>query len=372
MVTISQVLLRAIDPSANSSWADRRINRLPLQMATSFLRRASPLFSSLHHPASRALSSDSAVQIKALRERTGAPIKDVKAALLQCGWDAEAAILELRKKGLTAASRKTSRTATDGLLAVANNADGVTAVVEINSETDFVARNEMFRHLATRVARAALDIQAQNSSPGSAATIDLPALEAVRIKLDHEKLSGEATVQEAVIEVAAIMGENVRLRRGFVVSSPSGIVSSYLHASAHPGLARVVGLVALESEDGGSKDQEAEAQLGSALAMHVVAAKPLFLSKELVPDTFLHRETDVFRSQALSSGKPPNVVEKMVQGRLRKYFEETVLLDQKFVINDSMNVQAVLNDHQKKTGRRVGISGFLRMEVGEGMQQREE
>ncbi|KAG0626622.1 hypothetical protein M758_2G138600 [Ceratodon purpureus] len=217
-------------------------------MACALLRRAaashrpfaSSLFSSLTKPAHpsgdahRNFSSDSAVQIKALRERTGAPIKDVKAALLQCGWDAEAAMLELRKKGLTAASRKTSRAATDGLLAVAN-AEGVTAVVEINSETDFVARNDMFRHLATRVARAAIGIQAQNCAPGSAATIDLPALEAVKIAMEHEKFSGEATVQEAVTQVAAIMGENVRLRRGFLVSSPTGIVSSYLHASANPG-----------------------------------------------------------------------------------------------------------------------------------------
>ncbi|KAG0587172.1 hypothetical protein KC19_2G145600 [Ceratodon purpureus] len=342
--------------------------------ATSHRPFASSLFSSLTkpaHPFTRDFSSDSAVQIKALRERTGAPIKDVKAALLQCGWDAEAAMLELRKKGLTAASRKTSRAATDGLLAVAN-AEGVTAVVEINSETDFVARNDMFRHLATRVARAAIGIQAQNCAPGSAATIDLPALEAVKITMEHEKFSGEATVQEAVTQVAAIMGENVRLRRGFLVSSPTGIVSSYLHASANPGLARVVGLVTLEPEDGTVKDEEAEAQLGSALAMHVVAAKPLFLSKELVPESFIHSETDIFRSQALSSGKPPNVVDKMVQGRLRKYFEETVLLEQKFVINDSINVQAVLDDHHKQTGRRVSISNFLRMEVGEGMQQKEE
>jgi translation elongation factor Ts len=326
-------------------------------MATALLRRTSP-----HRPwaslLAAAFSTESAVQIKALRERTGAPIKDVKAALQQCGWDAEAAIMELRKKGLTAASRKTSRTATDGLLAVASNSHGVTAVVEINSETDFVARNEMFRHLATRVARAALGVHGDHSASGNAASIDLHALQAVRMKLEHEKLSGEATVQEAVTEVAAIVAENVVLRRGFLVSSsPSGIVSSYLHASAHPGLARVVGLVTLESEQGSLKNEEAE--LGTALAMHVVAAKPLFLSKDVVPETFLHRETDIFRSQALASGKPANVVEKMVQGRLRKYFEETVLLDQKFVINDAVNVQAVLNDHHKQTGRRVGISNFF-------------
>lgn len=185
-------------------------------------------------------------------------------------------------------------------------------------------------------------------------------------------MSGESTVKEAVTEVAAIMGENVRLRRGFFISSETGIVSSYLHASADPGLARVVGLVTLEPEHGTLEGQDAEAQIGSALAMHVVAAKPLFLSRELVPETYLHRETDVFRSQALSSGKPSNVVDKMVQGRLRKYFEETVLLEQKFVVNDSMNVQAVLDDHHKHTGRRVHISNFLRLEVGEGMQQKDE
>lgn len=314
----------------------------------------------------RGISSESAsVHIKALRERTGAPFRDVKAALQRCGWDAEAAVVELRKKGVAVASKETVRVARDGVLGVANG-EGATAIVELNSETDFVAGNEMFRHLATRVASAALGVQTQKSAAGSASTIDLPTLDAVKIKLEHEKLCGEATVQEAVTEVAAILGENIRLRRGFLVSSTTGIVSSYLHASAHPGLARVVGLVTLEPEYGILVDQKAEAQIGAALAMHVVAAKPLFLSRELVPQVFLHRETDVFRTRALISGKTPNVVEKMVQGRLRKYFEQTVLLDQKFVINDSMNVRTVLDDHHKRTGRRVTISNFLRIEVGEG------
>ncbi|KAG0570078.1 hypothetical protein KC19_6G137000 [Ceratodon purpureus] len=340
--------------------------------------------------AGRGFSADVAVQVKALRKRTGAPFRDVKIALQECGWDAEAAVSALRKKGVGGGvsekavaggvvsekavvggvvSEKAIRVGNEGLLAVASG-DGVTALVEINSETDFVARNGMFRHLATRVARAALGVQAQKFAPGSAYTIDLSALEAVKIKLEHEKLSGEATVQEAVTEVAAIMGENVQLRRGFLVSSTTGIVSSYLHGSSQPGLARVVGLVSLEPEYGILAGQDSEAQIGAAVAMHVVAAKPLFLSRELVPKAILHRETDAFRTKALMSGKTPKVVEKMVQGRLRKYFEETVLLDQKFVINDAMNVQTVLDDHYKQTGRRVRISNFLRMEVGEGLRQR--
>ncbi|XP_073391078.1 elongation factor Ts, mitochondrial isoform X2 [Physcomitrium patens] len=301
----------------------------------------------------RGFTSESAVQIKVLQERTEAPVGDVKAALLQCGWDTDAAMMELTKKGLIPATRKTNPVALDGLLAVASM-KGAAAVIEINSETNSVARNEIFCHLASRIAQAALSMETLKSSPGSALTVDVPALQAVKINLEHEKLSGEATVQEAVTEVAAIIGENVQLRRGFLMSSTTGIVSSYLHASAHP-------------DHGILQGQEPEAQIGTALAMHVVAAKPLFLSRELVPQTVIRRETIAFRSQALISGKKPAVVERMVLGRFRRYFEETVLLDQKFVINDYINVQTVLDDHHKQTGRRIKIRNFLRLEVGEGL-----
>ncbi|KAH9539147.1 hypothetical protein CY35_15G043500 [Sphagnum magellanicum] len=318
-------------------------------------------------------SSQSGILIKALRERTGAPIKDVKAVLEQCGWDSEAAFVELRKKGLSAASKKTTRVAAEGLLAVAKG-PAAAAVVEINSETDFVARNDIFQHLAVRVARAALSLEPHEGLVGSSATaINLPLLEAVKIKMEHSRLNGEATVQEAVAEVAAIMGENVRLRRGFTMSSSTGIVSSYLHASQHPEVARIVGLVTLEPEEGGQRleGQELEVEVGASLAMHVVAAKPLFLSKELVAGSALQQELDIFRSQALATGKPAAVVEKMLQGRLRKYIEEVALLEQKFVVNDSMTVRAVLDQLSKQLGRQVSISRFLRMEVGEGIQREE-
>ncbi|XP_048539834.1 uncharacterized protein LOC125518994 [Triticum urartu] len=306
--------------------------------------------------------------IKRLRERTCAPIKDVKASLVSCNWDIEDAQKDLRKRGVISAAKKSSRTAAEGLLAIAQD-EKRAVVVELNCETDFVARNDVFQYLASSLAKMALSAQ----DPGKLVFPFTPAyLENMSINLDHPKLSGETTVQNAVTEVAAMVGENVKLRRGFMLSTTAhGVVSSYLHTCPQPGLGRIAGLITLEAEDS-SASLDALKRVGSSIAMHIVAAKPLFLSKDLVSAAALENERDVLRTQAESSGKPQMAIEKMVEGQLRKYFEDVVLLEQKYVVNDSTNIKTLLNDLSKEVGSKVTIGNFIRMEVGEGIERPEE
>lgn len=302
--------------------------------------------------------------IKLLRERTSAPIKEVKAALVTSNWDIEAAQKDLRKRGIVLASKKSSRTAAEGLLALAQN-ERKAAVIELNCETDFVARNEIFQYLALSLAKLALLLE---GSQQSFAAFPVGHLEELKLNLDHPKLSGEKSVQNAITEVAAMMGENVKLRRGFAMSAPSlGVISTYLHTSPQPGVGRIAGILSLEVEDK-NVSQDALQRVGSELAMHVVAAKPLFLTKEDVSSDALSSEREILKSQAESSGKPQIAIEKMVEGRLRKYFEEVVLMEQKFIVNDTMNVKTLLSNLSKDVGSPVKIGSFLRMEVGEGLQ----
>ncbi|NP_001234645.1 ethylene-responsive elongation factor EF-Ts precursor [Solanum lycopersicum] len=312
-------------------------------------------------------SSEQMNLIKQLRERTSAPIKEVKAALVTSNWDIEAAQKDLRKRGIVLASKKSSRTAAEGLLALAQN-ERKAAVIELNCETDFVARNEIFQYLALSLAKLALLLE---GSQQSFAAFPIGHLEELKLNLDHPKLSGEKSVQNAITEVAAMMGENVKLRRGFAMSAPSlGVISTYLHTSPQPGVGRIAGILSLEVEDK-NVSEDALQRVGSELAMHVVAAKPLFLTKEDVSSDALSNEREILKSQAESSGKPQIAVEKMVEGRLRKYFEEVVLMEQKFIVNDTMNVKTLLSNLSKDVGSPVKIGSFLRMEVGEGLQRLE-
>ncbi|KAJ7516680.1 hypothetical protein O6H91_22G067000 [Diphasiastrum complanatum] len=321
----------------------------------------------------RSFSSDASgsVQtalIKQLRERTGAPIKDVKALLMQCGWDSEAAFTELRRKGLAAANKKASRVAAEGLISVALN-QKCAAIVEINSETDFVARNDLFQKLAISIAKSALAAEVFVGAPCQPDVINLQSLEALRVDLEHPKLQGEVSVHDAVAEVAAITGENVKLRRAFCMSTATGLVSSYLHTSPFPGLARIAGLLTLEVEGGCPEEQSLILkETGSNLAMHLVAARPLFLSKDHVTSEALNLERDILKSQALTTGKPQSVVDKMVEGRLRKYVEEIAFLEQKFVVDDSKTVKGILDAVSKNLQKTVTIGKFFRMEVGEGIE----
>uniref|UniRef100_A0A0E0ELD4 Elongation factor Ts, mitochondrial n=1 Tax=Oryza meridionalis TaxID=40149 RepID=A0A0E0ELD4_9ORYZ len=301
--------------------------------------------------------------IKQLRERTSAPIKDVKSSLVSCNWDIDAAQKDLRKRGVVLAAKKSSRTAAEGLLAIAQD-EKRAAVVELNCETDFVARNDVFQYLASSLAKLALSAR----DPGELVFPFGPDyLENLNVNLDHPKLSGETTVQSAVTEVAAMVGENVKFRRGFIMSTTAhGVVCSYMHTCPQPGLGRLAGLITLEAEDSNAP-LDALQRVGKSIAMHIVATKPLFLSKELVSASAVENERDILRTQAESSGKSQMAMEKMVEGRLRKYFEEVVLLEQKYVVNDSTNIKSVLNDLSKEVGSKVTLGNFARMEVGEGV-----
>ncbi|XP_058211255.1 elongation factor Ts, mitochondrial [Rhododendron vialii] len=308
--------------------------------------------------------------IKQLRERTSAPIKDVKSSLIDCNWDIEAAQKDLRKRGVVLASKKSSRTAAEGLLALVQNESKV-AVIELNCETDFVARNEIFQYLALSLAKLALLVDSSSQQVSGAFPVRAEILEELKINLDHPKLSGEKTVQTAIAELAAIMGENVKLRRGFAMSAPSqGIISTYLHTSPQPGLGRIAGILSFEVEDKNASLDSLQ-RVGSELAMHVVAAKPLFLTRDHVSSDALENEREILKSQAESTGKPQMAIEKMVEGRLRKYYEEVVLMEQKFVVNDSLNVKTLLDNLSKEVGSPVKIGSFCRMEVGEGIQRLE-
>ncbi|KAL5573831.1 hypothetical protein UlMin_023428, partial [Ulmus minor] len=312
--------------------------------------------------------SDQMTLIKQLRERTSAPIKDVKAALVTSNWDIESAQKDLRKRGKVLASKKSSRTAGEGLLALAQS-ERKAALIELNCETDFVARNEIFQCLALALAKQTLLLNNSSQEAYGVFPVELEYLENLTINLEHPKISGVTTFQNAITEVAAMMGENVKLRRCFVMSTSSnGVVSTYLHTSPQPGLGRIAGVLSLEVEEGNSQ-LEALQRVGSELAMHVVATKPLFLTKELVSSEALESEREILKSQAEISGKPQMAIEKMVEGRLRKYYEDVVLLEQKFVMNDAVNVKTILSNLAKEVGSPVKIGSFFRMEVGEGIER---
>ncbi|XP_010547180.1 PREDICTED: elongation factor Ts, mitochondrial-like [Tarenaya hassleriana] len=309
--------------------------------------------------------------IKQLRERTSAPIKDVKASLVECNWDIEAAQKDLRKRGKVLASKKSSRTAAEGLLALAQDGEKA-AVIELNCETDFVARNEIFQYLALALAKHALLVENGSQQVAGVFPFGPELFETFKLNLDHPKVNGETTVSNAVTEVAAIMGENVKFRRGFLLSKTSpGVLSTYLHTSPQPGLGRIAGIVALEVGDENAQI-DAVQRVGSELAMHVVAAKPLFLTKDHVSSEALANEREVLKSQAESTAKSQMAVEKMVEGRMRKYFEEVVLMEQKFIVNDTLNVKTLLDNLSKEVGSPVKVGNFLRVEVGEGIQRQEE
>ncbi|KAG4139069.1 hypothetical protein ERO13_D07G169000v2 [Gossypium hirsutum] len=243
-----------------------------------------------------ASSAEQMSLIKQLRERTSAPIKDVKASLVDCNWDIEAAQKELRKRGKVLAMKKSSRTATEGLLALAQ-LEGKAAVIELNCETDFVARNEIFEYLALALAKKALFVQNSSQQIPGVFSFGPECLEDLKLNLDHPKISGETTIQNAVTEVAAMMGENIKLRRGVVMSTSShGVVSAYLHRCPQPGLGRIAGILSLEVENEISQ-LDALQKVGSELAMHIVAAKPLFLTKELVTSDVLNNEREILKSQ---------------------------------------------------------------------------
>ncbi|KAK9915866.1 hypothetical protein WJX75_005427 [Coccomyxa subellipsoidea] len=265
--------------------------------------------------------------IKSLRERTNAPISDVKSALVEAEWDLEGAYKTLRKKGVAAASKKASRHAAEGLIGIAHE-PGIAALVEVNSETDFATKTEQFRNMVSTVASAALTAEA--SETGS---IDSRTLSA------SSSASG-TSVSDAVSECAGSVRENIQMRRAHRIACPSGVIASYLHASPSPGLGKMGAVVALVDKQGKLEGAAADKahELGSKLAMHIVAARPLSLDRHSLPSEALEAEKAVLVEQARKSGKPANIIERMVAGRMHKFYEDSCLLDQKYVLDETRKI----------------------------------
>ena len=291
-----------------------------------------------------------AARVKELRDKTGAGMMDCKKALGEADGDIEAAVDWLRKKGLAAAAKKSGRVAAEGLVGAAVG-DGVGVVVEINAETDFVARNETFQAFVRTVTEQAL------SSDGT-----VEGLSAMPYP------GTGRTVAEEVTHMVATIGENMGLRRVARLTAAPGAVASYIHSATVPGLGRIGVLVALQSEG----DPEKLSALGRQLAMHVAAARPESVSTSDLDPALLERERNVLADQARASGKPEAIIEKMVEGRLRKYYEEVVLLEQTFVVDGENKVATVLENMGKELGAPVSVAGFTRFALGEGIEKQEQ
>ncbi|MPZ10448.1 MAG: elongation factor Ts [Kiloniellaceae bacterium] len=291
-----------------------------------------------------------AALVKELRETSGAGMMDCKKALTESGGDLEAAVDWLRKKGLAAAAKKAGRVAAEGLIGVA--AEGTRgAVVEVNSETDFVARNEGFQDFVRKVADVALEVGG-----------DIEALKAAKFPGSGNALADELT------NMIAKIGENMSLRRAAGVSVGDGVVCPYIHNQTAPGLGKIGVLVGLES----TGDKAKLEALGKQLAMHVAAAHPQALDRSSVDASAIERERDVLSDQARASGKPEEIIAKMVEGRLRKFYEEVCLLEQIFVIDGETKVSKVLEAAAKELGAPVSIAGFVRIQLGEGIEREEQ
>ena len=288
--------------------------------------------------------------VKELREKTGAGMMDCKAALTETGGEMEAAVDWLRKNGLAAAAKKAGRVAAEGLVGVSVEGH-VGAVVEVNAETDFVARNETFQEFVCGVAKATLDHGSDIEALGAATYPD-----------------GDQTVGEHLTNLVATIGENMAIRRGASLRVDSGVVVSYVHNAVAPGLGKIGVLVALRSDAEGP----ALEGLGKQLAMHVAAAAPQAVSREDVDVADLDRERSVLADQARESGKPEEIIEKMVEGRLRKYYEEICLLEQTYVIDGETKVSKVLEAAAKDIGGPVELAGFVRFVLGEGVEKKDE
>jgi elongation factor Ts len=284
-----------------------------------------------------------AALVKELREKTGAGMMDCKRALSETGGDVEGAVDWLRKKGLAAAAKKSGRLAAEGLIGIASEQRRA-AMVEVNAETDFVARNETFQAFVEQVAQVALTVGE-----------DVEAIKAAKLP------GGTATVADQLTQMVATVGENMTLRRVRVLSVTHGAVASYVHQPLRPGLGRIGVIVALEAPD----ELEGLELLGRQVGMHVAASRPEAVDIDGVDPAALEREKAILSDQARQSGKPEAIIAKMVEGRIRKYYEEVALLEQVWVHDGESRVRAVL----KKAGAK--IAGFERFALGEGLDKPE-
>ncbi|WP_420962009.1 translation elongation factor Ts [Brucella sp. IR073] len=293
--------------------------------------------------------SVSASQVKELRELSGAGMMDCKTALAETNGDMEAAMDWLRKKGIAKADKKAGRTAAEGLVGVASSG-AKAVVVEVNSETDFVARNDAFQDLVRNVAAVALTTDGTTEAVAAAT---YPGT--------------SKSVTDAVKDAIATIGENINFRRSAALSVPQGAVATYVHNGVSDGLGKMGVLVAIETVG----NTEAAQAFGRQVAMHVAATNPLALTPAELDPAVVERERAIFSDQARQSGKPENIIEKMVEGRIRKFYEEVVLLSQAFVLNPDLTVEAALKEAEKTIGAPAKITGFVRFALGEGIEKEE-
>lgn len=298
------------------------------------------------------MANITASQVKELRESTGAGMMDCKTALNETGGDMEAAVDWLRKKGLSKAAKKADRAATDGLIGLAFDAKdgGMTgAMVEVNSETDFVARNEEFQAGVRAIAAAATDASDVDALKG--ATLD----------------SGE-DVETRLTNMIAKIGENMTLRRMARIDVAPGVVTGYVHNAAAENLGKIGVLVGLKSEGDADKLNE----LGRKIAMHVAAAAPLAKDVDSLDPEVIERERTLLADQARDSGKPESIIDKMVEGRMRKFYEESVLLNQPFVMDPDVTVSQLVENTGKELGASIELVDFIRLGLGEGVEKNED
>jgi elongation factor Ts len=291
-----------------------------------------------------------AALVKELRDKSGVGMMDCKKALQETSGDIEQAIDWLRAKGLSKAAKKADRVAAEGLVALAARTTGqgmTAAAIELNAETDFVARNDLFQKAAKDVAVTALDVDG-----------DVHALV-------HTTMADGQTVGDMIGQLIATIGENMLVRRTARFSVAEGAVATYVHNATAPDLGRIGVLVALESP----APHDRLIDIGRKVAMHVAATQPIALDVNEVDPAAVEREKAIFVEQAQSSGKPPAVIEKMVEGRLRKFFEEVVLLKQSFVMDPDLTVEAYVAKAAKDLGAPVRVVGFARIALGEGVEK---
>ncbi|CDZ40405.1 elongation factor Ts [Neorhizobium galegae] len=290
-----------------------------------------------------------AALVKELREKSGAGMMDCKKALTETNGDIEAAIDWLRAKGISKADKKSGRTAAEGLIGIAS-AGHRAVVIELNSETDFVARNDAFQDLVRGIASVAL------ATDGSVEAISAATYPA----------SGKP-VADTIKDAIATIGENMTLRRSALLQVEHGVVATYVHNAAGDGIGKLGVLVALKSVG----DKEVLTSLGRQVAMHIAATNPLAIRAEEVDATVAERERNVFIEQSRASGKPEAIIEKMVDGRMRKFFEEVALLSQAFVINPDVTVGQAVKDAEKLAGASIEVTGMARLLLGEGVEKEE-
>lgn len=290
--------------------------------------------------------------IKKLRENTGCGMADCNKALKENNDDYEKAVEWLRKKGLSSAAKKSSRVTAEGVVGIENDGKKAT-ILEVNSETDFVARNEKFQDLVKNLLKISLNIKEDDTYKFA------ETLKSSKCEKCNE------VVSDIVANAVATIGENLQIRRGKTLSVDNGLIVSYVHTAIAPGLGKIGVLVALKSDASQDKLEE----LGKGIAMHIAATKPEFLTEADVPAAKIDSEKEIARELAKKSGKPDNIVEKMVEGRVKKYYEENVLLNQAYIMDGNKKISDLLKDFEKETGKKVEIQEYVFFVLGEGIEK---